>query len=322
MNRNPHPVVSGATRPPSPEARGVIAQLLQSQSQTPLHGPERQAKALGHLRVRQPQEVAEREDLALFVGELFEGLAQQVPFEVEPGLGEGLVLPGLGTGSLDLLLRPLAARLGADVVDAAVADHGEDPGAHAAAPRPVATGRAPHLDERFLEQVLCRLPPVHEAVGQRVRRAAVAVVEQGERPRVAFDDEGDQVLVGHARVASRVVSHAAGLESLIRRVEAHRLVSRDRLEVVHHPGFPFPRYLRLARFGTLAGRRPGGIGRMPRSVLDFSGQEDRGCEPANSRTSVALELFGALRAAFDRCNPFAFHVLFWVPTRFLIPALA
>src|SRR3712207_4680721 len=146
----------------------MFAQLLQSQSQAPLHGPERQAKALGHLRVGQPEEVAEREDLALIVGELFEGLAQQVPFEVEPGLGEGLVLPGRGSRSLDLLLRPLAARLGADVVDAAVADYGEDPGAHAAAPRPVATSRAPHLDERFLDRKSTRLNSSHANISYAV----------------------------------------------------------------------------------------------------------------------------------------------------------
>jgi len=61
---------------------------------------------------------------------------------------------------------------------------------------------------------------------------------------------------------------------------------------------------------------------MPRIVLVFSGQEVRGCEPANSRISVALELFGALRAAFDRCNLFVPHVLFWFLTRFRIPAFA
>jgi hypothetical protein len=61
---------------------------------------------------------------------------------------------------------------------------------------------------------------------------------------------------------------------------------------------------------------------MPRIVLVFSSQEDRGCEPANSRTSAALGSFGALRAAFDRCNPFAPYVLFWLPTRFRIPASA
>src|SRR5215211_2894743 len=37
---------------------------------------------------------------------------------------------------------------------------------------------------------------------------------------------------------------------------------------------------------------------------------------------VALQSLGALRAAIDRCNLFAPHVLLWLPTRFRIPAFA
>ena len=66
--------------------------------------------------MRQLGEVAEREDLALLVGDLPEGLAQKIPVEVAPGLGEGLVRPGLGRGSLKLVLSPAAARAGAELV--------------------------------------------------------------------------------------------------------------------------------------------------------------------------------------------------------------
>src|SRR5918998_2546021 len=37
---------------------------------------------------------------------------------------------------------------------------------------------------------------------------------------------------------------------------------------------------------------------------------------------VALQSLGALRAAIDRCNLFAPHVLLWLPTRFRLPAFA
>src|SRR5918998_4004914 len=37
---------------------------------------------------------------------------------------------------------------------------------------------------------------------------------------------------------------------------------------------------------------------------------------------VALQSLGALRAAIDRCNLFAPHVLLWLPTRFRVPAFA
>lgn len=43
----------------------MIAQLVQSESQAPLHGPERQLQELGRLRVRKVAEVDEREDLQL-----------------------------------------------------------------------------------------------------------------------------------------------------------------------------------------------------------------------------------------------------------------
>lgn len=65
-----------------------------------------------------------------------------------------------------------------------------------------------------MRQVLCCLPPVHPAVGQRVRGAAVAVVERGERLRVAVADERDQIFVGEERVVSSVASHTVRLEGL------------------------------------------------------------------------------------------------------------
>jgi hypothetical protein len=72
---------------------------------------------------------------------------------------------------------------------------------HAAAPGPVAARRAPHLEERVLREVLRGLPLVHQAVGQPVGGAGVAVVEGGEGARVVRPDQGDQVFVAQARVA-------------------------------------------------------------------------------------------------------------------------
>src|SRR5919107_4571208 len=190
----------------------VVAQLFQSKPQTPLYGAQRQA--LCYLHVRQLGEVAEREDLALLVGELLEGSAHQVSFEVAPSLGEGLVGLGRGSVSLDLLPRAAASRAGAELVYCPIADDGEEPGPDAATSYPVATGGAPHLDERFLDQILCWLPLVHETVGQRVGGADVAVVEQGERLGIAIADEVDQVLVGEEQVASCVVPHTVRLELL------------------------------------------------------------------------------------------------------------
>jgi hypothetical protein len=53
----------------------------------------------------------------------------------------------------------------------------------------------------------------------------VALVEGAEGEAFALPHQGDQVLVGQERVASWMVSHAARLESLIRRVEGHRCIS-------------------------------------------------------------------------------------------------
>src|SRR5215208_2245361 len=164
---------------------GVFAQLLESESHAPLHSAERQAQALGYLRVRQLGEVAEREDLALLVGDLPEGLAQQIPVEVAPGLREDLARLRPRSLGFGLLLRPPAGRLRAQPVYALVADHGEHPGAYAASLCPVAARRAPDLQEDLLRQVLGVLLVAGQPAGERVGRTGVAVVEGAEGEGVA-----------------------------------------------------------------------------------------------------------------------------------------
>src|SRR5215210_567319 len=95
-----------------PPKLGVAAQLLQPETYAPLDRAQRQAEALGHLRLRQAPDVEEREDLALFVREVPEGFAHPLLSVVAPGFGEGLarlVPRGLGFGRLT---RPAAARGG------------------------------------------------------------------------------------------------------------------------------------------------------------------------------------------------------------------
>src|SRR5215210_4583314 len=97
------------------------------------------------------REVRELQYLQLLLRKRLQGFAHLLLLGVAPGLGEGVAGLGGGRGILDLLLHAAACCAGADLVYTAVADYGEDPGAHAGAPYPVATGGAPDLDERLLD---------------------------------------------------------------------------------------------------------------------------------------------------------------------------
>src|ERR687894_2280702 len=163
---------------------------------------------LGNLDVSVAREVRQLQYLQLFLRKRFQGLAHLPLLGVAPGLSEGLAGLGRRCGSLDLVLHPAAARAGADLVDAAVADYGEDPAPDAAASHPVATGRAPNLDERFLDHVFGLLLLAHHPVRQRVSHTAVAVVEGGEGLSVAYLDEAHQVLFRVKQVLSAPIRHA------------------------------------------------------------------------------------------------------------------
>jgi hypothetical protein len=60
-------------------------------------------------------------------------------------------------------------------------DYRQDPGPHAPPFGPVARRPPPDLDKSVLDQVLGRLPLAHHPVGQGEGRAAVAIIQRGER---------------------------------------------------------------------------------------------------------------------------------------------
>jgi hypothetical protein len=101
---------------------GVIAQLSQTEPYALLHCAERQAEALGYLRVPKVGEVGELKDLVLRVREDQEGFLRPSPSVLAPGLGEGFAR--LSHWGLGLLLRPPMGRLRAQPVYALIADHG------------------------------------------------------------------------------------------------------------------------------------------------------------------------------------------------------
>jgi hypothetical protein len=104
---------------------GVIAQLLESESHAPLHSAERQAQALGYLRVRQLGEVGELEDLALRVREDQEGFLHPSPSVFAPGVGEGFARLSHWSLGLGLLPRAPMGRLRTQPVYALIADPAE-----------------------------------------------------------------------------------------------------------------------------------------------------------------------------------------------------
>ena len=84
------------------------------------------------------------------------------------------------------------------MVDRAVADDAQGPGADAAARAVEARAAAPDRDQRLLGHVLGGLAVADDPVGERVGGAAVAVVEDLEGERVLGRNERHQVLVGQA----------------------------------------------------------------------------------------------------------------------------
>ena len=91
-----------------------------------------------------------------------------------------------------------AAGVAAQHVDRPVAHDAQQPCAHAAARAVEAGAAAPHGQEGLLGDVLRHAPVADDPVGERVGRAAVAVVDDLERARVLALDERHQVLVGEA----------------------------------------------------------------------------------------------------------------------------
>src|SRR5215211_571550 len=154
-----------------------------------------------------PGKVRQFQYLELLGREGVQGLPDLVALRVPPGLRERLTrLGALGRG-FDPFLRLAPARLGAELVYAAIVDYGENPGPHAPPLRPIAARTSPDFQERVLSQVLGRLTFPHHPVSQGEGRLAVAVVERRESVGVARLDKGDQILVRKNKVLSSPVSH-------------------------------------------------------------------------------------------------------------------
>src|SRR5918993_2999102 len=145
--------------------------------------------------MRVPGKVRQLQYLELLGWEGIKGLSDLVALRVPQGLCKGLARLGAWSQGFDLFLRPAPARLGTDLIYAAVANYGEDPGAHAAALGPIAFGGAPEFEEGVLGEVLGSLALAHNAVGQGEGSVAVAGVERGGSPRVGLPHEGDQNFV-------------------------------------------------------------------------------------------------------------------------------
>src|SRR5215210_6921851 len=157
--------------------------------------------------MRVPGEVRQLQYLQLLWREGVKGLPDLVALRVPQGLRKGLARLGAWSRGFDLFLRPAPARLGTDLVYAAVANYREDPGPNAATLGPIACGGAPELEEGVLGEVLGSLALAHNAVGQGEGSVAVAVVEDGERLGVALPNEGDQILVCQEQVLSPPTPH-------------------------------------------------------------------------------------------------------------------
>src|SRR5215210_8449064 len=115
--------------------------------------------------MRVPGKVRQLQYLELLGRKGVEGLPDLVALRVPPGLSEGLARLGAWGRSFDLFLCPAPARLGTDLVYAAVVHYGEDPGPHAAAICTIAASAPPDFQERVLRQVFRSLTFPHHPVG-------------------------------------------------------------------------------------------------------------------------------------------------------------
>src|SRR5215216_3836552 len=157
--------------------------------------------------MRVPGKVRQLQYLELFGREGVKGLPDLVALRVLQGLREGLARLGAWGRSFDLFLRPAPARLGTDLVYAAVVHYGEDPGPHAATLRTIAASAPPDFQERVLRQVFGGLTLPHHPVGQGEGCAAVTIVQRRKRLGVSRLDQRDQILVSKNQVLSSPFRH-------------------------------------------------------------------------------------------------------------------
>src|SRR5215203_6527157 len=152
--------------------------------------------------MRVPGKVRQLQYLELLGWEGIKGLSDLVALRVPPRLHEDLARLGAWSQGFDLFLHPAPARLGTDLVYAAVANYGEQPNPNAASIRTIAASAPPEFQERVLRQVFGSPALPHHPIGQGEGSVAVAVVEDGERLGVVLPDERDQILVRQEQVPS------------------------------------------------------------------------------------------------------------------------
>src|SRR5215217_8193390 len=116
--------------------------------------------------MRVPGKVRQLQYLELLGREGVKGLPDLVALRVPQGLREGLARLGAWSRGFDLVLCPAPARLGTDLIYAAVANYGEDPGPHTTALGPIAFGGAPEFEEGVLGEVFGGLTLPHHPVSQ------------------------------------------------------------------------------------------------------------------------------------------------------------
>src|SRR5215210_3430970 len=115
-------------------------------------------------------------------------------------------------------------------VDGSVVDDPEDPGAHAPARLVVPQAIAPDRQERLLHDILRRGLAAGDPVGERVRRPAVAVIEQLERARILALHELHHLFV---RQIADVMRHSE-VPTRERPSRMCRLAPQALLDVVRH----------------------------------------------------------------------------------------
>ena len=183
---------------PVATARGARA-AAEAGEHAALDRPERDAEALGELRLREAAVVGELEGLPLIAGEL----GQRRLHRGAP-VSQHRILVDRADGRLGSDFQWLAAPalLPAHEVDGPPVHDGEDPGRRLRPLSLVGIGRAPDGEKGFLDRVLGERAVAQDPEGESEGEAAEAVVQHAEGVVVAAADGLEHLLVG--RLPSRL----------------------------------------------------------------------------------------------------------------------
>src|SRR6185312_1612089 len=156
------PWISSCSGIDQPSSLQIGAELLEREPHSSLDRAERHVRQARDLRLRVAAVVRQRHRLPLLGRKAAQGLAHRTPLERQRDLA-----PRVGAGSrrdelrLQLQLLPLMPASAAEVVDGAVADRGDQPGAEGSSARVERRGPLPHVQEGVLYGVF-RAPGVAE----------------------------------------------------------------------------------------------------------------------------------------------------------------